>query len=384
MSCRLDRSYGVWVGAGLLGRSSAPAFTDVLAERRTVVITTPSVERLHGAALRRCLHDAAVPFEVAVLPLREATKTIDAVAAVADLAHTRNLGRLDALIAFGGGVCCDVVTVAAGLFRRGIPYFCIPTTLIGQVDAGVGLKGAVNFCGHKNSMGVFNPPLGVAVDPELLRTLPKRHLRGGLAEILKMALVRSEPLFDLLEVHGRRLIASAFASPSDAADEVIEHSIALMLAELRDNPYEDRGLQRLVDFGHTFSPQLEEASDFELSHGESVSIDIALSCAIAVELNRLDANVLRRVVAVFVDLGLTVDADWATIDVLLDGVSAAIAHRGGKLNLVIPSAIGRAEFVIEPEAINRRLLEAALRRLRAVLQDERVHGERQLLAGGAP
>src|SRR5690606_33336226 len=121
-------------------------------------------------------------------------------------------------------------------------------------------------------------------------TLPQQFLRVGFAEIIKMALVRDAELFELVVNHGAALLESAFASPPAPARRVLWLSIQRMLEELEQNPYEDRTYQRLVDFGHTFSPLLEAAYDFTLHHGDAVAIDIALSATIAEELGLLAAG----------------------------------------------------------------------------------------------
>src|SRR5438874_12354437 len=196
-------------------------------------------------------------------------------------AFSHCLNRRVLLIAFGGGVCSDIVTLSASLIRRGIAHLRVPTTLIGQIDAGIGLKGAVNFRGKKSFVGCFHPPEQVLIDPRFLRSLPAKFLVSGLAEAIKMGIARDVPLFELLERHSLDLVSSGFEGPGAEGRAVVQRSIWAMLDELRKNPYEDQGHERLVDFGHTFSPALEAAAGFAIPHGEAVAIDMALSATIA-------------------------------------------------------------------------------------------------------
>jgi 2-epi-5-epi-valiolone synthase len=363
LTCKLIASYEVEVCERSALDLTNPAIAQLAKGRRSLIITTPTVHRLYGAALRRYLGAHSLDARVEVISAGEREKTIDSALRVCALAKKHELGRRDMLVAFGGGVCSDLVKLAAALVRRGIPYACLPTTLIGQVDAAVGLKGGVNYKSSKNYLGCFKAPLHVIVDPAFLATLPKRYLRCGMAEILKMALIRDADLFSQIESFGPLLIASGFSSPDEVARHVIGRSIALMMEELEPNIYEDRGLQRLVDFGHSFSPRMELSSGYRLQHGEAVAIDMALSSAVAVEFGLLRRGDYERIMAVFEALNLPTHDDVCTMDVLRAALSDSTKHRAGNLNLVVPIAIGTATFVVNREQVTDQALQLALRRL---------------------
>ena len=333
-----------------------------LAGRRALLVTTPTVARLYG--------DRTLPrhpdLRVAVLALSERTKAIEAVLDVCRLAQELKLDRRSVLVAFGGGVCSDVVGFAASMIRRGITHIRVPTTLVGQIDAGVGLKTGVNFCAGKNYLGSFHPPERVLVDPTFLGTLPARELRQGLAEMVKIALVRDPALFATLEEWGLRLLESRFRDPAAVAEHAIHRSVALMLTELGANPFENRTLERLVDMGHTISPELESASGFMLPHGEAVAVDIALTCALGVELRMLDEEDAQRTMALLERLGLPTDHELLDAALCRRALQSAALHRGGRLNLVVPTAIGSADFVRDPAVVTDEILERGIRRLRAM------------------
>jgi 3-dehydroquinate synthase len=309
------------------------------------------------------------PVAVHVADLRERTKTMGAVLDVCEAARAHGLGRRDPLIALGGGVCTDVVSVAAALIRRGIPYICLPTTLVGQVDAGIGLKGGVNLDDHKSYLGCFLPPSRVLIDPGFLATLPPAETRAGLAEILKVALVLDGGLFERVAVDGPTLAATGFRSPAAGGRDIIARAVTLMLDELAPNCYEDHGLERLVDFGHTFSGHLEELSGYTLRHGDAVAIDIALSCAIAVELDLLAEADLDVCLDVIRRLGLPVASPLCTVSALLEAIDATVRHRDGALNLVVPTAIGRGQFVRDAADVPTAVLAGALERIAAAAGD---------------
>src|SRR5512140_34468 len=204
LRCEARRGYRVRLCDSLLDASSG-TLAEALADRKAIVVTTPTVDRLYGAALRGALKGTSVASTL-VLDLREESKSLQSVEQVCREALAHGLDRRAVLVAFGGGVCSDVVTVAASLVRRGIAHLRVPTTLIGQLDAGIGLKGAVNFAGKKSFMGCFHPPEQVLIDPQFLRSVPRRFLIAGLAEALKMGIARDARLFELIERSAAELV----------------------------------------------------------------------------------------------------------------------------------------------------------------------------------
>ena len=360
MQCREQRSYDVLLQPGLLAGGPGTGLSAVLAGRRALVVVDEQVQRLHGARLRQHLAPHGDRVAYAVTSGAEHAKDVGAVLGVCAAAQAHDLGRRDLLVAVGGGVCTDVVSVAAALLRRGTPYACVPTTLLGQVDAGIGLKGGVNFGGAKNYLGSFHPPEVVLVDPGFLHTLPRAELRSGLAEVVKVAVVLGADLFADLRAHGPALLASGFRTPEDRVEQVLTRAAALLLEQLELDCYETGDLRRLLDFGHTFSPALEVLSGHALRHGEAVAVDMALSCALAVRLGLLAADARDVVLDTLRALGLPVHSPWCTPDHLLAAARSATAHRAGALNLVVPTAVGSATFVAGVGDLSEPLLRGAV------------------------
>jgi 3-dehydroquinate synthetase len=336
--------------------------------RRALVVMSPTVSRLYGTQIQQTLHNHAVEFSLCVIPMGERRKTLRAVTRICSAAARLHLGRRDTFIAVGGGVCSDLVGVAASMYRRGIDHMRIPTTLIGQVDASVGIKAGINFHKQKNLLGCFHPPRAVIVDTAFLGTLHAMHIRQGLAEILKMALIVDRRLFEALERHGATLIDSRLQAPQALGRWIVRRSIALMLEQLQHNPYENLTFQRLVDMGHTFSPALEAASAFRLSHGEAVAVDMAFTCMIAETLGLMRRSEAELFVSLLWRLGIPVSVPTLTVDLCKAAARAATAHRGGRLHLVIPTAIGAAQFA-QTEAVQEWVLLTALDRLQELLRE---------------
>jgi len=367
LRCDSRVTYQVRLCDGLLDPANT-VLADTIADRRTLVVTTPTVARLHGEPLRRLVrqNDAV---SLLVLEVTEASKTLAQVETVCRQALAHGLTRRGLLVSVGGGVCSDVVTLAASLVRRGIGYIRVPTTLTGQIDAGIGLKGGVNFAGKKSFLGCFHPPEQVLIDPAFLASLPRRFLVSGMAESIKLAVGRDARLFELLESHGPELVESAFTRRGPEGREILQRSIGSMLEELGQNPYEDRSYERLVDFGHTFSPAIESALGFEIHHGEAVAIDLALSATLSEALGHLSTDAHRRIIALLRCMGLPITAKPLGLELCSLALAEAARHRGGSVNLVVPTGIGRTLFLRRRAAVPDAALQQALDHL-ARLEEE--------------
>ena len=358
MNCEARTGYQVRLCESLL-RPDSTVLPEAMADRKALLVTTPTVDRIYGRAMRAMLRKTNT-VSTLVLDVREETKSIEMVEAVCREAMSHGLNRRGLIVSFGGGVCSDVVTLAASLIRRGIGHLRVPTTLIGQIDAGIGLKGAVNFCGKKSFIGCFHPPDQVLIDPEFLQSVPRRSLVSGMAEATKMGIARDPQLFELLERSSVELVMSGFDHPAAQGRELLQRSIESMLDELRQNPYEDRTYERLVDFGHTFSPAVEGALGFEIQHGEAVAIDIALSATIARLLGLIGPEVWKRIVFQLRTASLPIFVPQLDLRLCRDALTEACRHRGGSINLVVPAGIGRAVFIRRREDLPDSLLEHSL------------------------
>lgn len=250
--------------------------------------------------------------------------------------------RGEPVIAIGGGVVTDLVGFVTSCYRRGIPHIKIPTTLMGYIDASVGIKNGVNFNENKNRMGSFDPPKKVILDKSFLKTLPNRHILNGVGEIVKMAVIKDYALFEYLEEKGLECIHTKFQT--NDGQEILNCSIQGMLEELEPNLYEEN-LERSVDFGHTFSPILEMHDGNNLLHGEAVAIDIAFSVVLANKHSLLSYTELHRVLNLIKKLNLPCYHKSLTPQLLWEGLIERTYHRDGLQRVPLPNSIGRCVFV---------------------------------------
>jgi 3-dehydroquinate synthase len=270
---------------------------------KRVVVVDDNVFAIYGDKIKAYLEHHNVEHRLLVLPTNEEHKNMDMVLKIAEAIHDLGIDRrLDPVIAIGGGVCMDIVGFAASMYRRRTPYIRVPTTVMGYVDASIGAKTGVNFVGRKNKLGAYIPPVLTLLDRSFLGTLDQRQLSNGAAEILKMALVKDGELYELLANHGEQLIDGKFqdaeSGGSVASARVLNLAIQTMLEELAPNLWED-SLERLVDFGHVFSMELEMSvlHDEKLFHGEAVAIDMVFSSVLAHVRGHISMPYLESIIA---------------------------------------------------------------------------------------
>jgi 3-dehydroquinate synthase len=271
------------------------------------------------------------------------------------------LDRQSFVVIVGGGALLDMAGFAAATAHRGLRVIRIPTTVLSQNDSGVGVKNGVNAFGKKNFVGTFSPPFAVLNDASFLETLDARDKAAGMAEAVKVALVKDRAFFEWLVSEAPALAAFEQAPVA----ELVRRCALLHLDHIAGggDPFEF-GSSRPLDFGHWAAHKLEALSDHELRHGEAVAIGIALDTRYSVEVGLLEAEDCARVVDVLERLRLPT---WdRRLDVrgpdgrrlVLDGIEEFREHLGGDLTVMMLSEIGRGREVRE---LSESAIEAAIR-----------------------
>ena len=259
--------------------------------------------------------------------------------------HQAGLCRHSYVMAVGGGAVIDMTGYAAATAHRGLRLIRIPTTVMAQADASIGVKNGINAFGKKNFLGTFAPPYAVLNDCAFLTTLSSRDWRSGVAEALKVALIKDAALFAFLE-------KSALALQNrdlEVMQRVIQRSAALHLEHIATggDPFEF-GSSRPLDFGHWAAHKLEQLSSFDLRHGEAVAIGIALDATYSHLIGRLPLGPWRRILSVLDRLGLP---RWtpslANVRAVLEGLQEFREHLGGRLTIMLLADIGQPVEVNE-------------------------------------
>jgi len=253
----------------------------------------------------------------------------------------------------------DIVGFACSIYRRGIPYIKVPTTLLAIVDASVGSKVAVNHFERRNRLGAYYPPIATLIDKKFIKTQSGREIVNGIAEIFKLAVIKSPELFTLLEENAELLIEEKFQHGAVPV-RVINLAITDMIAELGPNLWEKK-LDRCVDFGHTFSPVIEMKNltqefdpdnppyftkDTMLLHGEAVALDCLYSSCIACLRGYIGQSVLNRIFNLAKRLKLkTYHEDFTKIELLQQSLADATKHRNGNQFAPLPIYVGNYKIV---------------------------------------
>jgi 3-dehydroquinate synthase len=336
------RSYPVVVGSGLLAEVGARLRASGL-RGRCGVITSERVAALYRAPLEDALRAGGFEPTVVAIPDGEEHKNLAWLAVIYDRLLEAGLERRSAIVGLGGGVVTDLAGFAAGTLLRGVPCALVPTTLLGQVDAAIGGKAAVNHARGKNLVGVFHQPQLVVADVDVLGTLPRRELLAGVAEVVKYGAIRDAALFARLEEHFDDVLKLRAGAMVPIVAACARHKAAVVAADER----EERGDRAVLNFGHTVGHAIEALTEYrEYLHGEAVAIGMVAAARVSHALGRCPADVVERLVRLLKRTGLPTD-----IPAGLTPAALALAMQtdkksaGGRIRFVCLEAIGRTTFV---------------------------------------
>ncbi len=339
------RSYPVVIGAGLLDGLGATLRKEGLKQTGAFLITDPHVGAHYFEKVRASL--AAAGFAKIVrhdISAGEAGKNWDEFTktCAALLEAFPDAATAPLVLLLGGGVVGDLGGFAAAVFRRGVPFVQIPTTLLSAVDSSVGGKVAVNFGGVKNIMGAFSQPRMVVCDLDALRTLSPREVRSGAAEVIKYGAVCSEELFSTLE-HGGLKNLLALDAPTLTA--IVARCVRLKADVVEQDELDRLGIRNVLNFGHTIGHALELSVNYALTHGEAISIGMVAATRMAVELGMVGEDFQKRLIALLGRAGLPLsyqpESDSPGLyDRILRALQLDKKFRDGKNLFVLPTGIG--------------------------------------------
>lgn len=300
----------------------------VLPEGRVVVVSDATIDRLYHPLLEK--------YDTVLIGLGESVKTLQTVETIYRRFIELGMDRSTFVLAVGGGIVTDVAGFAASTYMRGLKFGFVSTTLLGQVDASVGGKNGVNVDGYKNMAGTFTQPQFVICDPGLLRTLPDREFRAGLAEVVKAAIIADADLFGRIE----NTTFEALRTDTDLLTDAVSAAIRVK-ADIVERDEHESGDRRKLNLGHTLAHAIEKCSN-RMNHGEAVAVGTALIAGAAVRLGVLSEADRDRIVHVLMQLGfdLTPPVD---VKRLLKEVGKDKKNEEGILRIVLPVGIGDCE-----------------------------------------
>nr|WP_269810473.1 sedoheptulose 7-phosphate cyclase [Kineosporia rhizophila] len=317
---------------------------------RCLMVVDQAVHELYGEQVRAYFEHHAIALTVFPVQVRETEKSLRTVEKMVDAFARFGLLRQEPVLVVGGGLTTDVAGFACASFRRSSNYLRIPTTLIGLIDASVSIKVGVNHGRYKNRLGAYHASQQVLLDFSFLRTLPRAEVRNGMAELIKIATVADSGIFEALEKHGEDLLRTRFGHDGgtpellQVAHQVTYTAIERMLRLETPNLHE-LDLDRVIAFGHTWSPTLELAPARPFFHGHAISIDMALSATLAKDRGYITESERDRLFWLMSRLGLSMDTPHLTPELLHRATESITQTRNGRLRAAMPRPIGACHFV---------------------------------------
>lgn len=322
---------------------------------RVLLVTDAHVGPLWGARATRSLRAAGLRVTTQVVPAGERSKSPAQLLRLWECLAAQRFGRADAVVALGGGVVGDLAGFAAATWLRGVPWVGVPTSLLAQVDSSVGGKTAIDLPAGKNLAGAFHQPAGVLVDPATLATLPARHVRAGLAEVVKMGFASDAPLFRWCEGHADALAAGEPGALAGAVKRAIRVKARVVQADERER---EGGKRTALNFGHTLGHAIEAARGYRgWLHGEAVAVGMRAAAELSVAAAGLPLGERVRLEAMLDHLRLPLRMPPLRLRALLAAMDTDKKRARGEVRWVLTPQIGDASV---PRAVANPLVRAAL------------------------
>ncbi len=335
-----ERSYRIEIESGILsdiGKSLQEfGFTS-----KAALVSNPTVFGLYGRRVTESMKAAGFEVSVIVVPDGEEYKNLSSVEQIYGGMLTAALDRKSVLMALGGGVIGDMAGFAASTYMRGIDFVQVPTTLLAQVDSSVGGKTGVNHPMGKNMIGTFWQPRLVWIDIDTLKSLPRRELLSGLAEVIKYGVIWDEGFFRLLEENRDKVLNL----DNDILSRVVQLSCEIKAKVVSEDERES-GLRAILNYGHTLGHAIETATGYKrYLHGEAVAIGMYEEARLSKELGLLDAGQLARIKALIeaFDLPAAVPEDIDLRQLLLS-MKLDKKTVGGDITFILPEKIGKVRI----------------------------------------
>lgn len=322
-----------------------------------ILITNPHIRSLYGTIVKAELEHAGFGVRCIEIPDSEESKSNEVVYKVISNIALSDRAKQLFIIAFGGGVVGDVAGYIAAIYKRGIPYIQIPTTLLSQVDSSIGGKVGIDLPYGKNLIGAFYQPKLVFTNLKLLRTLSLRHIRAGLAEVIKYGIIQDFHLFSYVERHYRKILKLNSRSIEYIVGRSAEIKAKIVECDERDT----KGKRAILNYGHTLGHAIEAATGYsdDYHHGEAVGIGMICAAEIAEALGMISRTTVNRIDSLIATVGLPTKIHGLKISSILEAQAYDKKFIHGVNRYVLPIRIGR---VVIREGVPIKIIGKVLQR----------------------
>jgi 3-dehydroquinate synthase len=352
VSVELARPYDIWIAPGLIGRLDE--FVAPLAPTSIHIVTNTQVGPLYADPVRRACERVA-PTSQCTIAEGETTKTLQTVAQVIDALVEARADRASVVLALGGGVVGDIAGFAASTFMRGVRVVQVPTTLLAQVDSAVGGKTGVNHPSGKNLIGTFHQPSVVVSDTSVLRSLSRRELSAGLAEVLKHGLLADPDYFERTVGD----LPALLALDDEALAAAIVRSCQIK-AHIVGHDERESGERALLNLGHTFGHAIEALTGFgRWLHGEAIGCGLCLAGDLSSRLGLIGPAEVDRIAQAVAQARLPARIEGLSKAAAIQVMRGDKKAQAGRIRFIVLERIGRAIQREAPEAMVEATLGAA-------------------------
>lgn len=324
--------------------------------KKILLVSNPEIFDYYGQTVQKSLLQAGFSVSIHLIPAGESYKTLDSIAQIYDTALENRLERSSTLVALGGGVVGDMTGFAAATWLRGVHFVQVPTTLLAMVDAAIGGKTGVNHPEGKNLIGAFYQPRLVYIDPLVLKTLPDREFRAGMAEVIKYGVIWDKDLFEDLEATAE--LSSLTALPDRRLETIITRSCQAKV-DVVSQDEKEAGVRAILNYGHTLGHAVESLTGYSpINHGEAVGIGMVAAGKIAVKMglwSQIDCD--RSTVLIQKAALPTEIPSELKLEAILKTLQTDKKVKAGKVRFILPTAIG--EVVIRDD-VTEEILRSVL------------------------
>lgn len=350
------RGYKIYIGWGNLS-SLGEKLRSVVVSNKAAVISHPIVADLYGEKVVGGLREAGFETHLLNVPDGEEYKSLEVASNLYGKLAELEFHRSDCMIALGGGVVGDLAGFVAATYMRGVPFIQVPTTLLGQVDSGIGGKVAVDHPRAKNLIGCFYQPRFVLNDVSTLKSLPEPEVKSGLAEVIKYGFLEGERFLSFLEAD----LDSLLGIERDVLVKVVAECCRMKAAIVEEDERDLSGRRAILNYGHTVGHALEATTGYtSISHGEAVAIGMVCAARIARRLGLIDEALVERHVVLLGRVGLPTKLPISDIDSIQERILLDKKSQGEANIFVLLKGLGKPALVeVSPQVVREALEECS-------------------------
>ena len=332
-----NHSYSVLIGSGLLATVGERISEKLRPSRSCAIISDTHVAPRFAEEVEKSLNAAGFQPILIEVSAGEQFKTLEQTGSICERMLHSGLDRQSFVVGLGGGVIGDLSGFVAAIFERGIPHVQIPTTLLAMVDSSIGGKTAVNTIAGKNLLGAVHQPMLVVDDIQTLKTLPRRVLRQGFAEIIKHAIIADAKMFQELK--------NETGSDVLSLQTLIQRNVEIKSNIVAKDEFDRTGGRAALNFGHTIGHGIERASNYEILHGEAISLGMVAACIISIKKAGLPQDTLVALEDLLKRFGLPIRLpERFSHQRILDALKFDKKFENGEIRFVVTPRIGSANL----------------------------------------